>query len=330
MTSTPHGCAEESPDLPQGKSGVRVARPDLVEEYSVNLREYLAGGGEASLKKAGDRARRAMAEGVGLLEMAAVHHEALGIVMQDPFEAETLPQRFRAAETLLIESLTPFETARQSYEESNTALRQLGTRREDEVRRIARELHAEAGQLLVSAFFVIESMSLSLTPEAQQKVARLRELLDQVSRQIRSLSHQLSPAVLEDLGLLPALRFLAEGVSSRSRIAVTVEGQLGVRLIPAVETTIYSAVQEALSNVTKHAGATTAVVQVMEDSGKIVCSVHDNGAGFDEKVHAGISKKLGIGLIGIRDRLQTLHGTLQINSAPGRGTDLIITVPREG
>ncbi len=155
-------------------------------------------------------------------------------------------------------------------------------------------------------------------------------LLDQISEQIRRLSHELKPTILDDLGLLPALMFLAEGVSSRSKIPVTVKGKLEARLAPAVETAIYRAVQEALNNLKKHARATEAVVHVRTDYGRIVCSVRDDGAGFDEAAVFRGNGTFGIGMIGTRERLHALRGTLQITSAQGRGTDLIITVPTEG
>lgn len=305
-------------------------RPDLLEEYCANLREYLEGGGESALKKGYDRARAAMTEGVGVLDMASLHHEALAIVMREAFGSEAASQRLRAAEVFFVESLSPFEMTHRAFTESNMALRKMNERLEDEAKRIAHALHAEASQLLVSAFLVLESVSLELPPDVRHHVERLRELLDKVSGQIRTLSHELRPTILDDLGLLPALRYLAEGVSSRSSMPVKITGNLDSRPAPAVETTIYRAVQEALTNITKHASATTVVVRVSKENGSIVCSVRDDGAGFDETAVTGTRRKGGIGLIGIRERLHSLHGTLQINSAPGRGTDLIITIPMEG
>ena len=309
---------------------MRNTRSDLIEEYSANLREYLEGGGEASLKKAYDRARRVMAEGVGVLEMASVHHEALAMLMREAFGLEAATQVLFAAQTFFVESVSPFEMTHRAFEESNMALRQLNERLEEEAKRIAHALHAEASQLLVSAFLTLESVSLELPPDVRPHLSKIRNLLDQVSGQIRTLSHELRPTILDDLGLLPALRFLAEGVSSRSSIPVTVAGKLELRPAPAVETTLYRAVQEALTNITKHASATTVVVQVLKENGRIICSVRDDGAGFDETALVGGKRKGGIGLIGIRERLHSLHGTLQIKSAPGRGTDLIITIPTEG
>jgi len=305
-------------------------RPDHLAEYTANLRSYLEGGGETALKRAYEMAREVMADGVGVLEMASLHHRAMAQVIQEPLDVTTGAQRLQAAETFFVESLSPFEMTHRASRESNAALRLLNERLEDEAKRIAHALHAEASQLLVSAHLALESVSRQLPEEMRGHLTGIRSLLDQISEQIRRLSHELRPTILDDLGLLPALRFLAEGVSARSRIPVTVKGKLDARPKPAVETAIYRAVQEALNNMTKHAQATEAVVQVMKDRGRIVCSIRDDGAGFDEALVLGTPGRRGIGLVGIRERLDAIRGTLQINSAPGRGTDLIITVPTEG
>jgi len=303
-------------------------RPDRLEEYVANLEEYLTGAGEASLKRAYELGRAALADGVGVLEMAALYHEAMVMVMREDIRTDAGAQRIIAAEAFFIESLSPFEMTHRAFRESNAALRLLNERLEEEAKRIAHALHEEASQLLVSAHLALESVSSEFPPDVRHHLSKVRSLLDQISEQIRRLSHELRPTILDDLGLLPALRFLAEGVSARSRIPVTVTGELEARPAPAVETAIYRAVQEALNNMTKHARATEAVVHVQQDNGRIVCSVRDDGAGFDQAAASGNGSG-GIGLMGIRERLHPLRGTLQIHSAPGRGTDLIITLPTE-
>jgi len=304
-------------------------RPDRLEEYVANLQAYLEGGGEAALKRAYELGREALADGVGVLEMAALYHEAMALVMREDSRTDAGAQRIIATEAFFIESLSPFEMTHRAFRESNTALRQLNERLEEEAKRIAHALHEEASQLLVSAHLTLESVAHELPPDVRHHLSKLRDLLDQISEQIRRLSHELRPTILDDLGLLPALRFLAEGVTQRSRIPITVQGELKTRPAPAVETAIYRAVQEALNNMTKHARASEAVVRVREDHGSVVCSVRDDGAGFDEAAVFGRNGAGGIGLLGIRERLHPLRGTLRIDSAPGRGTDLIITIPTE-
>ncbi|HZI92715.1 MAG TPA: ATP-binding protein [Patescibacteria group bacterium] len=303
--------------------------PDQLEAYSANLKEYMDGGGEAALKNAYELSREAMANGAGVLEIATLHHRAMAAVTQEDPRTEADSRRL-AAETLLIESLSPFEMTHRAFRESNMALRRINEQLEAEATRIAHLLHSEASQMLVSAHLALEEVLSGLPADQRQLLSKLQGLLDQISQQLRRLSHELRPTILDDLGLMPALRFLAEGVSARSKIPVTVEGELETRHPPAIELTIYRAVQEALNNITRHSRATAAVVRMERDHGKLVCTVHDNGAGFDEAALVGGTVDGGIGLIGIRERLHALRGTLQIISIRASGTDLIITIPTEG
>ena len=308
---------------------VSNTNPELLDEYVAHMHEYIDGGGEKSLKRAYELGREAMAKGIGVLELAALHHEAMTRVMRGAFGTATAAQRIRAAQTYFVESLSPFEMTHRAYRESNEALRLLNERLEEEAKRIAHALHSEASQVLVSAYLALDDIARDLPEDAHHHLHRMRGLLDKASEEIRRLSHELRPTILDDLGLLPALRFLAEGVSARTSTPVVVEGQLDCRLPPAVETVIYRTVQEALTNVTRHAGATTSFVHIVKDRGRVVCSVRDDGAGFDQAAVLNPTGARGIGLLGIRERLHALGGTLQISSAPGRGTDLIVTVPTE-
>ena len=143
------------------------------------------------------------------------------------------------------------------------------------------------------------------------------------------LSHELRPTVLGDLGLKPALEFLAEGVSKRTKQRSTVEGFKSERLPASIETALYRIVQEALNNATKHARATRVTIRLRRTENAVICSVLDNGVGFDPSgVRAGCDGP-GLGLIGIRERLHALGGTFEIESTTGRGTDLRVTVPLE-
>jgi signal transduction histidine kinase len=134
---------------------------------------------------------------------------------------------------------------------------------------------------------------------------------------------------LDDLGLVPAVRFLADRISRRSSLAIQVKAELDGRLLPGVEIALYRIIQEGLNNATRHSQAKNVWVQLDEQAGKTVCSIRDDGIGF--QVHARLSEtgKKGLGLIGIRERISAIGGTLQITSEPGRGTKLRIAVPKE-
>ncbi|MBI2884307.1 MAG: PAS domain S-box protein [Candidatus Methylomirabilis oxyfera] len=209
------------------------------------------------------------------------------------------------------------------------ALRHLNEAMEQESRRIAHALHDEAGQLLAAVDIALEECARELPPTAQEQLQEVRGLLDQIEAQLRHLSHELRPTILDDLGLVPAMEFLAEGVSARTGLSVTVDGPTTGRLPLAIETALYRIVQEALTNVTKHAQATSVSVQVKRENRRLRCTIHDDGIGFDVSAVLAQKGDRGLGLVGIRERLNAVGGRLQITSAPGQGTELAITIPLE-
>ncbi|MGH8274260.1 MAG: sensor histidine kinase, partial [Gammaproteobacteria bacterium] len=132
---------------------------------------------------------------------------------------------------------------------------------------------------------------------------------------------------LHQLGFVPALNFLADGISKRNGLEVNVESDSAteVRFPPAVETALYRTVQEALNNVVRHAQASHVTVNVRKVGEAIVCTVEDDGIGFEpstlgENAH-------GLGMLGIQGRANSLYGTLQVTSSPGAGTTLRVTIP---
>jgi signal transduction histidine kinase len=199
--------------------------------------------------------------------------------------------------------------------------------REEEARRIARELHDEAGQLLAGVHIALEGMARELPASAYPRVLETRALLDRIEAQLRGISHQLRPPVLDTLGLKPALEFLAGAVSARTGAAVSVSGSTGGRLPNIVETALYRIAQEALNNVAKHARATRGSVELARTDGRIECTIRDDGAGFRQIPADGAPSPGGLGLIGVRERLDAVGGSLRITSTPGEGTELFITKP---
>ena len=300
------------------------ARREFLEAYRCALADHLAGIGEAALARAYELGRRAVAEGLGVLEMVALHHEALQATVPRPD-----PVGAAAAQAFLVESLSPFEMMHRGYREANTALRRLNERLEEEAQRIAHALHDEAAQLLATVHVALAGLSADLSPPAQRRVEEIRRLLDRVESELRRLSHELRPTMLDDLGLVPALEFLAEGVAKRAGVAVAVTGSTQGRLPSRVETALYRIVQEALTNAARHADAAHVEVRIRREPQAIGCSVADDGVGFDAATVLAPAGRHGLGLVGIRERLDPIGGTLQVTSAPGAGTRLSVTVPLE-
>src|SRR5438552_4650934 len=209
------------------------------------------------------------------------------------------------------------------------ALRGLNEALEEEVKRIAHALHDEAGQLLASVHIGLAEVVRDLPPHTSRRLDDVRGLLTKIEEQLRHLSHELRPTILDDLGLHPAIEFLADGVSRRTGLQITVEGVPGKRMPAPTETALYRIVQEALTNVTKHAQASRVTIRFARDGRLLRCSIGDNGAGFDVLAVQARRGARGLGLIGIQERLNAVGGTLNITSIPGSGAELIICVPVE-
>ena len=206
------------------------------------------------------------------------------------------------------------------------AFRRLNDTLEAEAGRIARELHDEAGQLLASAHIALQDAMIGAPAMTQASLRQVSGVLDQVEEDLRRLAHELRPRLLDDLGLEPALEFLAAGVGRRTGLEVRIEGGVGMRLPAVVETALYRIVKEGLTNAAKHADASMVVVRLARDSGTVCCTIADDGNGFELNAVAGRGTS-GLGLQGIQNRVEGLGGNFVIASAPGQGTTLTLTVP---
>ena len=199
--------------------------------------------------------------------------------------------------------------------------------KEMEARRIARDLHDIAGQILTAVHLKLEELAATFSQPAQEHIEEIRRRLDEAQEQLRRLSHELRSPVLDDLGLEPALNFLAQGFAARTGLEITVEGSIAERLSPAVETTLYRCVQEALTNVAKHAQATRVWIKLEQQARQLACIVRDDGIGFAVRAIRVIRGESGIGLLAIHERLAEVGGQLEITSAPQQGTRLSFMVP---
>lgn len=300
---------------------------DVEKQTAELLREHMREPDESTLHRAYELGRRALAKGVGVMDMASSLWSA--IARLEPGLAGLPPDDRVRIEMFMLECMSPFEMTHRGVREANLALRQIEARREEEARRIARELHDEAGQLLATVYFAVESLRRDLTPAGETRLAHVFDLLHHVEESIRRIAHELRPTILDDLGLVPALQFLAEGVSRRTGIVVEVRGDTGGRLPLGHETALYRITQEALTNITRHSGARRAEVLVERTTSGIQCRIRDDGRGFDASaVVAGVVGR-GLGLEGIRERVSPLGGRMEITSGPGRGTELLVTLPME-
>jgi signal transduction histidine kinase len=214
---------------------------------------------------------------------------------------------------------------RQATEDLQRLSTKLVSAQEEERRTIARELHDEIGQVLMA--IKVELALAQRRMDAAGVPGRLlddaQSITDGALHTVRDLSHLLHPALLDDFGLPAAVDSYLAGFGKRHGIAVELLHEaMDERLAPEIEAAAYRIVQEALTNVAKHAGASLAFVYLRRLGEVLQVSIEDNGVGFEP----GLSGR-GLGLIGIRERVAHLQGTVRIDSAPGRGTRLAVELP---
>jgi PAS domain S-box-containing protein len=425
---------------------------DLSDQYIGALRDYLRGGGETALRSAYELGRRALVEGLGVLEITVLYHQALAKALSHTLTATENARVIQAGETFFLESLAPFEMTHRGFQETNTllqdsderyrelfenasdmifftdplgrltslnpagerltgyhstelpgvslieivaprharlvdemlqcgttgsesgnyeleiltregqlvpveissrpvlrdgvlmgvqgiardiserklaqqALYRLNEALEDEVKRIAHALHDESGQLLASVHLALEQVASEDPQRLGKKILPVKNVLFEIEEQLRRLSHELRPTVLDDFGIFAALKFLAEGVAKRTGLEIHVESTFEGRLSPAVETTLYRVTQEALNNVHKHAHARNVWILV-QANGEVRGSIRDDGVGFDVAAVCGGRGRMGLGLRGLQERLAAVGGKLAISSAPNQGTTLQVRIPK--
>jgi len=205
------------------------------------------------------------------------------------------------------------------------ALRRAVQAQEVERRRLARELHDETGQALTSILLGLAGVERAETAEAAHlAAAELRHLVVETLQNVRRLAVELRPSALDDFGLEPALRRLGQTVREGGELDVQVEARLGAHRLPAdVETALYRIVQEALTNVVKHAGAAHVSIVLTRKPASVLVMIEDDGRGFDPAE----TSSAGLGLLGMRERVELLDGMFQIEASPRHGTTLIVELP---
>jgi len=226
--------------------------------------------------------------------------------------AETLAQRAAIAVDL-------------SERVSRDAVRRVVEAQELERARLARELHDETGQALTSILLGLKPLEQAAeTDETLGAVASVRELVVSTLQDVRRLAVELRPSALDDFGLVSAVERLAQTFREQTGMHVDLETQLGDERLPGeVETALYRIVQEALTNIVKHAEASRVSILLTRKDGSAVAVVEDDGLGFDP----GAARDEGLGLVGMRERVGLVGGRLRIESSTGAGATLVAEVP---
>jgi len=210
---------------------------------------------------------------------------------------------------------------------SQASLQELSARlvraQEEERRALSRELHDEVAQAFSAVLMEAENLlDLDPAPEVRAHLDSIRGVAEKGMNEIRNMALLLRPSMLDDFGLLPALEWQAREIGRRTGLRVQVASEMSGELPEEHKTCVYRVVQEALNNCAQHAQASAVQVSVRQENGQILVTVQDDGSGFDpERVR-------GLGLLGMEERTRHLGGTFNVDSRPGRGTLLRVTLPR--
>lgn len=234
---------------------------------------------------------------------------------------------------LAFENARLWEELRRKEAMRGHLLRKTIAAQEDERRRIARELHDETGQAMTSLLVALKVMEGARTLEqARALAAELRGLVSETLESVRDLAFELRPAALDDLGLVPALRRYVSAQAARFgfRADFVAAGFEDMRLPREIESTLYRIVQEALTNIARHAKATRASVLLERRPDAIVLLIEDDGMGFDPaRVMGESATRESLGLYGMEERASLVGGRFMIESSPGAGTTISVEIPLE-
>lgn len=235
----------------------------------------------------------------------------------------------RYAEKLERETARRYEELVQGKQDLKRLSARLLEIQEEERRALSRELHDEVGQTITALRIEIShALASAEAPEARERLERARGLAERMLQTVRDISLLLRPALLDDLGLAPALEWQLEDFSRRSGIRCEFHEEGLQNDIPdAVKTCVYRAVQESLHNCERHAAASMVRVVVRQVQELLTVEVEDNGRGFELDSKGLPCRSTGLGVLGIRERVATVKGTLSLNSAPGQGTRLLLRIP---
>ncbi|HEX5226747.1 MAG TPA: sensor histidine kinase [Bryobacteraceae bacterium] len=225
------------------------------------------------------------------------------------------------------------QQARQQYVEvveARSQLKELSARlvqtQETERRTLSRELHDEVGQSLSAVLMELRNLSSGLglrsEDESRRRLENAKSLVEGTIRVVRNMALLLRPSMLDDLGLIPALKWQARETSKNTGMDVSVAAELASDELPdEYKTCVYRVVQEALHNCARHSHATTVRIRVEQAKRRLLLNIQDDGHGFD------IHETKGLGLLGIQERVTRLGGKCTVHSQPGSGTILSAELP---
>jgi signal transduction histidine kinase len=260
--------------------------------------------------------------------------ESLGIIsLYTKYEYEFTKEEISFFTTLAgqaaiaLQNTRLFEEVRTGHQHLRDLSRRLLEVQETDRRHLATELHDEIGQILTGLKLTLEMTARTNSQTVNASLAKAQALIDDLITRVRGLSLDLRPSMLDDLGLLPTLLWHLERYTSTTGVKVSFDhhGVDGKRFEPQVETAAYRIVQEALTNVARHARVDHARVSIWWTPNTLIIEIQDDGAGFDYEKVIEAGKSIGLG--GMHERTILLGGELNIDATPGAGTCIIAELP---
>jgi len=244
---------------------------------------------------------------------------------------DELREARNSLEVRVVERTADLERAMDALEaemgQRRVLVQRLGTAQEEERRRLSRDLHDTAGQLLAGlslAFKAIETDG-KLPPPTASRFIEAQKIMNDLGKELHSLSVRLRPTSLDDMGLEPALGQLVSDWAAQNGVQADFHGpgSTSGRLPAEIETAVYRVVQEALTNITKHAEASIVSVVATRPDGQVSVVIEDDGIGFD----LSSAPKIRLGMLGMRERVEQIGGKIEIESSPGSGTTVAVQIP---
>ncbi len=359
--------------------------------YGSTLHRHLQRPRETSLQEAYELGRQAIGQGLGVLDMARIHQQALTLCFSPSVHTAEEERALKAVETFFLEALSPFEAAHRGFRQANLRLRQLNVAlagrntqlaamnrrlgnevnerkrtekalrkseshyrqlfqqarqmqqslqrlsrqllhaQEEERKRISRELHDEVGQALTAlgtSLALLQGNGAADPERFKERLADTQALLVQAMETAHHFARELRPAMLDELGLVPALRSYLKGFAERTGLDVTFHPAASAeRLENEQKTVVFRVTQESLNNVAKHAHASRVTLTLREWKDGVRMQVKDNGRAFavGRQFAANGGKRLG--LLGMQERVRLANGRFRINSARGKGTTVSVEIP---
>ena len=320
-----------------------TSHPGLLRAYLAALRKHLKQ--TVSLSQGAARALGTRAVGLGMetLEMARMHEEAVVALMLRDYATATSEAMLRRAGAFFAETITPLEethhgepadeplaVTRLRQEELQRLSRGLLSKQKVERRKISRELHLIAQRLtelhgLLAPLPHQPAVSAKFWP---RKIAGTQRLVQQSVATVSRFARELRPSVLDDLGLIPALETLIAGSMKGTGVHIILKATASIAVADCCRRTVlYRVAEEALNNVARHARASRAVVSIQKLPGCLRMEITDDGQGFALNGCSGAPPHHGLGLPGMRERVEMIGGTFHIGSAPGRHTTVCVELP---